>query len=541
MRQFTSRSLRVILAGVTLVGLGQLHASGAATAGQQAAWSDASPATSTATGSAALVTALNTILDSKQLAGATVSVIVRDARTGVTLYQRDPDTRLNPASNAKIFTSLAAMGTLGPKWRFHTDVLATGHVRRGTLESNLYLRGGGDPTLLQRDCARLAQDLARDGVRRVRGSLVADDHYFDRRPFGAGWAWDDTPYYYSAVTSGLTLAPNTDYDSGTVIVQARPGQHVGDQVRLRLRPATGVLRLVNHATTAPAGSPDTVQVNRRYGTNVVRISGRMPLAGGLDQSWVPVPSPTAYVTDVFARALRAQGITVMGGTVTGRTPGNAHVLAGHRSITVAQLLTPFLKLSNNMHAEALTKTMGKVEQGRGSWGPGTAVIRQYARSLGIDTSALRLWDGSGLSRFDLISARSISDALIAARAQPWFRTWYDALPIACNKNRMVGGTLSYRMCGTPAANNLHAKTGSLAAVSALSGYVTDQAGTPLVFSMLSSNFLRGDPETLEDAVGVTLASWNSQKGTLDQVSRPSLRRTPRSSGHDLECSWAKNC
>lgn len=461
----------------------------------------------------AFTATLDGILADPMLDGATVSMIVREAKTGTVLYRHNAATRLNPASNAKILTSLAAVGTLGPKWRFHTDVLATGKVRKGVLRSNLYLRGGGDPTLLKRDLNGLAQRLADRGIRRVNGNLVADDHYFDHVPFGAGWAWDDTPYYYSAVTSGLTLAPNTDYDSGTVIVKARPGKHVGDRVRMGTHPGTGVFTFINRSTTGARGSADTLFYERDYGANVIRVSGSYPLGSRAQLDWIPVTSPTEYAGDVFARSLRSHGIRLAGTTTTGRTPAKAHRFAKHRSIKLTELLEPFLKLSNNMHAEALTKTMGKVVRGRGSWGPGTSTILAYLRGLGISTSNLRLWDGSGLSRFDLISARALSDVLLAARQQPWFRVWYEALPVACPATSGEGGTLGWRMCDTPAADNMHAKTGSLAAVSALSGYVTNQAGDGLVFSMLTSNFLHGDPETVEDAVGVALASWSPAAGT----------------------------
>src|SRR5207253_8299219 len=99
--------------------------------------------------------------------------------------------------------------------------------------------------------------------------------------------------------------------------------------------------------------------------------------------------------------------------------------------------------------------------------------------------------------------------LLAAQKEPWFQQWYDALPIAGNPNRFVGGTLRSRMGGTPAANNLHGKTGSLTGVTSLSGYVTNKDGRKLVFSMISNNYLNS-PRSIEDAVGVTLASWSDK-------------------------------
>ena len=184
--------------------------------------------------------------------------MVRDATTGETLYDRNGSTRLLPASNTKLFSSTAAMHTLGAGFRFHTDVLATAPVRDGKLRGNLYLKGYGDPTALESDYVALAKQVATSGVRRIDGDLIADDTYFDKVRLGDSWAWDDEPFYYSAQISALTLAPNTDYDSGTAIVESLPGATVGAPVKLKLVPANGVLKLVNTATTGAAGSSNTL-------------------------------------------------------------------------------------------------------------------------------------------------------------------------------------------------------------------------------------------------------------------------------------------
>ena len=167
------------------------------------------------------------------------------------VYARDADIRMLPASNAKLLSSAAAVDGLGEDYRFATDVLASGPVSDGKVRSDLYLRGGGDPTTLAADYRALAADLRAVGVTKVLGDLVADDSYFDDVPLGTGWSWDDEPYYYSAVTSALTVAPDTDYDSGTVIVRTAPGASVGSAVAVSTQPATGVLDIVNQARPAP--------------------------------------------------------------------------------------------------------------------------------------------------------------------------------------------------------------------------------------------------------------------------------------------------
>jgi D-alanyl-D-alanine carboxypeptidase/D-alanyl-D-alanine-endopeptidase (penicillin-binding protein 4) len=473
---------------------------------------------------------LDSLLNDSRYNGSQVALVVRDATTGETLYDRNGGQRMLPASNTKLFSSTAAMHVLGPSYRFHTDVLATGQVYRGTLLGDLYLKGYGDPTALESDYAGLAKQLADSGVRRVVGDLVADDTYFDHVRLGDSWAWDDEPFYYSAQISALTLAPNTDYDSGTAIVESRPGASVGAPVGLTLVPANGVLKLVNTATTGAAGSANTLSIERDHGTNIVRVTGSVPLGATVGQEWVTVWEPELYAADVFKRALAAQGISVIGTVKNAASPGTARVLARDESMTVGELMNPFLKLSNNMHAETLVKAMGAVAEASGSWPAGLGVVTDYAKSVGVDTGTIRLSDGSGLSRKVNVTADSITDLLIAVQKEPWWQQWYDALPIAGNPDRFTGGTLRNRMRNTPAANNLHGKTGSLTGVTSLSGYVTTAEGQKLVFSMISNNYL-STPRSIEDAVGVALASHPNQTVT------PLLKSSPTT----CELDWDKAC
>jgi D-alanyl-D-alanine carboxypeptidase/D-alanyl-D-alanine-endopeptidase (penicillin-binding protein 4) len=479
---------------------------------------------------------LDTLLADSRFKGSQVGLVVRDATTGETLYDRSGSTRLLPASNTKLFTSTAAMHTLGAGFRFHTDVLATAPVRGGKLEGDLYLKGYGDPTALESDYVALAKQVAQSGVKQINGDLIADDTYFDKTRLGDSWAWDDEPYYYSAQISALTLAPNTDYDSGTAIVDSAPGATVGAPAKLTLVPANGLVKLVSTAKTGATGSANTLNIERDHGTNVVRVTGSVPANNTGGREWVTVWEPTLYAADVFKRALVAEGIQVDGHIRTAAAPvATARRLARDESMTVGELMNPFLKLSNNMHAETLVKTMGAEAGKGGSWSAGLSVVTAYAKSVGVDVSTIRLSDGSGLSRKVNVTADSVTNVLLAAQQEPWFQQWYDALPIAGNPNRFVGGTLRSRMGGTPAANNLHGKTGSLTGVTALSGYVTNKDGRKLVFSMISNNYLVS-PRSVEDAVGVTLASWT------DQAAVAAIKPDTTQPAQADDCGeWVKAC
>ncbi|WAP56366.1 D-alanyl-D-alanine carboxypeptidase/D-alanyl-D-alanine endopeptidase [Streptomyces sp. S465] len=484
---------------------------------------------------AGLGDALDTVLADPLLKAGAAGVVVADADSGAVLYRHRPDDRLMPASNTKLFTSAAAMGLLGPDHRFRTDVLTDGSRRGHTLRGDLYLRGTGDPTMLAADYDRLAKSVADAGVTEVTGRLIADDTRFDAQRVGRSWAADDESSYYAAQISALTLAPDTDYDAGSVIVEVTPGAAPGDRPKTTVTPPNAYVRIDNRATTGSGG----LTVERRHGTNTITVSGSLPAGAAAVKEWVSVWEPTGYATSVFADALHRHGVRVAGPTRLGRaTPADARALAAHRSMPLKELLIPFMKLSNNIHAEALTKAIGYEVAGRGTWDAGLDAIADWLKKQGVDAGAVRQVDGSGLSRMDNIAAGRLSELLLSVRDQPWYADWYASLPVACAPDRFVGGTLRSRMCDTPAAGNARGKTGSLTGASALSGYVTDADGRELVYSVVLNNYLAESVKSLEDAIVVTLAT--SGEGHAEAVAPRTVRgATAGAADTGRECAWAK--
>ncbi|ATE58164.1 D-alanyl-D-alanine carboxypeptidase/D-alanyl-D-alanine-endopeptidase [Actinosynnema pretiosum] len=476
---------------------------------------------------------LGALLADPRLAGADVGLVVRNAETGAEVFDNRGGKRGQPASTAKLLTSAAALEVLGPDHRFATAVSASGTAVGGVLSGDLHLRGTGDPTVLAADYDALAASVARGGIRVVMGKLVADDTWFDRVRLGTGWAWDDEPYYYNAQISALTVSPDADYDAGSVVVRVAPGV-AGAAAKVSVEPPSDYVQVESTAVTGPAGSASSVSVVRRHGSNVVDVSGSVPAGGAVVSEWSAVWEPTGLVTSLFRDALARNGVRVLGGTGQGVTPAGARKVAEHLSMPLSGLLTPFLKLSNNMHAEILVKSVGRAVFGEGSWGAGLRAVAERLGGLGVDAGALSLRDGSGLSRMDQVSAGALADLLVAVRGKAWFPVWRDALPVAGVADRLVGGTLRNRMRGTAAEGNARAKTGSLTGVSALAGYVTTASGTPLVFAMISNNAL-GSVRELEDAVVVRLASDREGRGGGVRVERAVEGRV------DVECSWVKAC
>ncbi|GAA0520822.1 D-alanyl-D-alanine carboxypeptidase/D-alanyl-D-alanine endopeptidase [Saccharopolyspora thermophila] len=496
------------------------------------------------TGPDALRVDLDDILADARLKGAHAGVVVRDPATDEVLYSRQAADRATPASNAKLLTAAAALEVLGPEYRFHTEVVTNAPQLGPVLLGDLYLRGTGDPTLLATDYDRLAEQVAAAGIREVRGRLRTDDTWFDDVPLGTGWVWDDEPYYYAAPVSALTVAPNTDFDAGTVIVRVVPTVE-GRPAQVSLDPPTRAVRIDNRTTTSAEGVAD-VSVLRDHGGSRVVVSGTIPAGAQPVEDFTTVVDPSAYAAEVFARALAAHGVVVRG-TGEGTAPGGARVLAERQSMPLRELLVPFMKLSNNGHAEVLVKAMGREVRGEGSWAAGLAVLTEQVRGLGVDPQALRLVDGSGLSTMDSVTPEQLTVLLDNARERPWFPVFYDSLPVAGVADRMVGGTLRNRMGGTAAAGNVHAKTGSLTGVISLSGYVTAADGRELVFSVVFNDFLGSSPQDLQDAIAIRLAAYDGAadqpRGRVRVPRARVLQDDPATSVDEsaLECSWVKAC
>ena len=369
-----------------------------------------------------------------------------------------------PASNTKILTAAAALETLGEGFTFHTDVLRRDTVARGVLDGPLYLKGYGDPTTRQSDFAALARQVKAAGITKVTGRLVVDSSYFDHVRYNPGWSKGYAHDYYAGEISALTVAPNADLDSGhgDHPVRARPRRPAGQDHH---HPG-GRGRVREHRRTRPPrprrGTSTTFSAYRRHGSNTITVRGRVP-AGRARGYWqITVHKPELYAGAVFRAELAKLKIKVVGSTMIGRTPTtNRKRVARDRSMTLARLLVPFMKLSNNMHAEALTKTMGRVKSGSGSWKSGLAVTRSYLRRIHVPMEGVSLTDGSGLTRRNRITGRALAKLLYKARKEPWFDTFYRSFPVAGNRDRLVGGTLRNRMIHSRAAGNARGKTGTL--------------------------------------------------------------------------------
>lgn len=453
---------------------------------------------------ASLREGIDRILADPALEHSGTAILVVSLDRGDTLYAREIDRFYTPASNVKLFTAASALHYLGPGFRFRTPLLATGPVDADTLRGDLVLVGRGDPDLVTSDLAALADTLLLSGVRVVDGDMRADASYFDDVEWGSGWMWDDGPFWYWPYVSALTLNDNA------VTIHARPGDTPGDPVRVRLDPSTAYMELNVTAVTGTAGADTTLEIARHWTpkANIIDVTGVLPADGDSVVEIRTVEDPALYAATLLAEILESRGVTVLGTIRRGPLEGApADTIARHVSDSLAASVRNFLKISDNLTGEQLVKVIGAETAGPpGSYETGLAAERGFlAREAGIDTLSIHLADGSGVSRYNLVTARQIVRLLAYMANREDLAAVYGAsLPTAG-----VDGTLEDRMKRTPAEGSVRAKTGSLSGVSALSGYIPTAAGERLAFSILMEFFVGATAprRSVQDSLMVELSKF----------------------------------
>lgn len=413
--------------------------------------------------------------------GASVSAFAKELE-GDVLASHDPDSALPPASNTKLVTTALALDVLGPEYTFETRVTGHGRLRDGRLDGDLVLDGSGNPDLARDDVAQLAVSVA-EPIDELGGDVVLDGSTFAGRHCGPGRTVGDQRHAYGAGSSALALEENV---VEIQLSDAAPSEPRDFEVRVVPDSEAVVVE-----TDVQSGEGD-LRAFTDPDAGVIRVEGELP-TGSRRTERVPVPDPEYHCGAVFRDALVEAGVTVEGGlqrtamasdlnsaemasdSDSAETASHPDSIAFSRSVTsetVSALLFRMNHPSNNFIADQLARHVAS-KHGDGSWEAWKRTVSDFLTEW--NAGPCRITDGSGLSRYNLLTARGLVALLEQAAREPWAEHFFDSLP------EPGAGTLSSRLHDV---SGLRAKTGTLTGSSALSGVVRREESPPVVFSVL---------------------------------------------------------
>ncbi|MDD3353163.1 D-alanyl-D-alanine carboxypeptidase/D-alanyl-D-alanine-endopeptidase [Zoogloea sp.] len=420
---------------------------------------------------------VETSLRDNRIPDSAVSLLVLPVDGAKPLIAHRADEAMTPASVMKVVTAWAALENLGPAHVWQTRLLASEAQRDGVLTGNLHIVGGGDPRLSRERLWQMLRDLRMRGVQRIAGDVLIDRSVFRLPPHDPA-AFDQRPLRpynmgadalqvdYGALPVRLTPTP-----TGARILMDPPFE--GLQLESQVQRSGGV------CADPTAGLGATTE---RTGSGItLRIEGTLPEACTQDFVWNLSPvSPTRLFEALFRSLWHELGGEIDGQFRDAPAPSHTTLLTESPSPPLAEVIRDMNKWSNNVIARHLLATLGNLEHGdEDSVSRGVRKIVDTLRSSGISTAGLVIENGSGLSRRERISARSLAQVLQHAWRGRHMPELLASLPIAG-----VDGTARKRFAGTPASGNAHIKTGTLDGVRSLAGYVLGVSGRRYIVVMM---------------------------------------------------------
>lgn len=414
--------------------------------------------------------ATKNLMNSSGAISSNLSFYVSD-ENGNFIYEYQGNKGLSTASTQKIFTAGAALEALGKNYTYKTTSSYSGNISGGNLNGNLFISSTGDPTLgswryeaykPEIFKQKLIDAIKKSGIKKISGDLVIDDSYFDHQTIPGGWPWNDLGNYYGAGVWGINWREN-QFDININ----------GNEFKSFSYPLEGVNWLNDLKV---GGSSDQSLIFTAPHSDVALINGTLP-AKTVTVSGA-VPNPPLQLGAEVKQWLKDSGIDFSGKVVTNsqleiegkkalQTPKN-NIILTYESPTLDKIIYWFLRKSINFYGETLIKTLGKEKKGDPSFKSGVAYLKEFWKSKGINPNMINFADGSGLSPQNYVAAKAEVQALLYARKQPWFESYYEGFPTHDNGMKMKSGTMS--------------DTKSYA------GYHTSKDGKKYVFSIIINNY-----------------------------------------------------
>lgn len=429
---------------------------------------------------ARLPAALEQGLKAAGLPPDSVSVLIQEVASDRPIVAHNIERPMYTASVMKLVTTYAGLEILGPAYTWSTDAFALGPVRDGTLEGDLLIRGQGDPKLTLESFWLFLRGLQARGVREIRGNLLLDRSHYGFDPGDPGRFDNEPTQVYNTLPDALLV----NYKAVRLSFVPDPA---AQRVQILAEPPLAEIEIVNNLVLDNAACPDwRARIRPEIRTEAASVrfvfSGRMSVACGEQSRHYSVLSPQAYAGGLFRRLWSDLGGRFGGQVVEGVLPGDLRPLASQVSPPLAEVVRDINKFSNNTMARQLYLTLGVAAFGA----PATPeksdrALRQWLAQKQLDLPDLVVENGSGLSRAERISARSLATMLRAAWRSPVMPEFVSSMPVVG-----VDGTQRRRARTLPYAGQAHVKGGTINGVRAMAGYLVDTNGRRwIVVSMIN--------------------------------------------------------
>ncbi|HLP04350.1 MAG TPA: D-alanyl-D-alanine carboxypeptidase/D-alanyl-D-alanine-endopeptidase [Paludibacter sp.] len=417
---------------------------------------------------------------SPMMESANISILFRDANTGQVLYQSRAKNVVTPASTMKLVTTATAFELLTPDARFETRLEIDGVIRKdSTLWGNLYIHGGGDPTLGSEKLGeknflgKWVSAVKAAGIKKINGRIIADESVFEQQVINPKWTWEDMGNYYAPGIHGISYLDNT------FRLVFRSGKVGTTPEILRTEPPIPGLVIDNHLKSSTInfdnayfyGAPNSLQRS---------IYGEIPANKNEFAVKGDIVNPGLLLVQDFSNCLADSGIVVGESPAIQSYPtAERKAIYAYLSPAMRDIVTETNVKSNNHFAEYVFKFIGTKVQPVATTNASLEIIRDYWKSKGLPVDQLFMYDGCGLSASDAVSANFLVELLMYMKSKsPYATDFYNSLPVTGGR-----GTLSNLLLNTPLQGKIHAKSGTIENVKCYAGYMELKNKT-LVFALM---------------------------------------------------------
>lgn len=425
---------------------------------------------------------INQVLEDSFFSRTQIAIDVFDLTSGEKIYQKNEKLLLKPASNMKILTTATALYFLGPEYNFETTLWINGEIEDSVLLGDVYFLGGFDPDFTSDNLNTMIYELKKHGIKQIAGNVCLDVSNTDSLFWGEGWMWDDEPSTDFPYLNSFVVNDNA------VSIIYKPSEVVGEPAKIQFLVPNN-FDVINNSVTTENGK-NRLRITRDWvnRNNTIIVDGKISKVSKEDTTSISIFYPNEYLLFLINHLMQTNNISVEGEFLIQSRPETAQLIFSFMR-PFSEVIVNLNKQSDNLSAEMTLRALAfKKFSSKTTAKDGLNYVDSLISIVGLEPNDYRLADGSGVSHYNLVTTELLNSILkfFYYQKPELFKILYDSFPVAS-----VDGTLKGRMKNSSAANNVHAKTGTLSGVSSLSGYLTSKTGRMISFSIMEQNYVQG--------------------------------------------------